>query len=92
MSTDQIQNSPDKDSSHRLNNVLGPIGWSGSPEQEQGILRLVISIAFLIYLLLIWPEENADSRAWVAGIAFITGFLIYSLLFLISSLAYPQSH
>ena len=70
--------------------MLGLLGWSGSTEQEQGMLRLVISIAFLCYLLLIWPEDNADSRIWMTGIVIITGFLIYSLLFLTSALAYPQ--
>ena len=90
MSIDQIQNPLSKDSSNWIKNVLGLLGWSGSPEQEQGMLRLVISIAFLCYLLLIWPEDNADSRIWMTGIVIITGFLIYSLLFLTSALAYPQ--
>ena len=90
MSTNQIQNPPSKDSSNRLRTALGRTGWSGSPEQEQGVLRLVISIAFLSYLLLVWPEDNADSRAWATGMVIITGFLIYSLLLFTSSLAYPQ--
>ena len=90
MSTDQIQNPPSKDASNWIKNVQGLLGWSGSPEQEQGVLRLVISIAFLSYLLFIWPEDNADSRAWMTGIVIIVGFLIYSFLLLASALAYPQ--
>jgi two-component system sensor histidine kinase RpfC len=90
MLTDQIQNPPIRDSLNWIKNVLKPLGWSASPEQEQGVLRLVISIAFLSYLLLIWPEDNADSRVWMTGIVIITGFLIYSLLLLTSALAYPQ--
>ena len=90
MSLDQIQNPPSKGSSNRIKNVLVLLGWSGSPEQEQGVLRLVISIAFLSYLLLIWPDDSADSRVWMTGIVIITGFLIYSLLLLASTLAYPQ--
>ena len=42
------------------------------------------------YLLMIWPEDNAGTHDWSTGILIISGFLIYSLLFLASSLAYPQ--
>ena len=90
MSSVHIQN-PDKEGNKkRLKKALISIGWSGSPEQEQGILRLVISIAFLSYLLIISPEDNADPHAWATGLGIITGFLIYSLVLLTSTLAYPQ--
>ena len=90
MPTNQIQNSHQKGNKDRFQNFLSSIGWTGSPEQEQGILRLIISIAFMGYLLLIWPEDTASSRDWVIGIVIIMGFLIYSLLLLVSTLAYPQ--
>jgi len=64
--------------------------WSGSPEQEQGIVRLIISLAFLGYIMWIWPESNTATENWESGLHIIQGFLAYSLAILIYTLAKPE--
>ena len=90
MSTYKIQDPIGNGELDRFKKLISYIHWTGSPEQEQGILRLVISIAFLSYLLFISPEDNVGSSAWTTGIVIISGFLLYSSLLFASTLAYPQ--
>lgn len=69
--------------------VLRLPGWASSPEQEQGVLRISISIVFLSYLLFQWPEPGHDHALWQDGIRIVTGFLFYSLILFIATLAWP---
>ena len=60
--------------------LLKYTGWIGSPEQEQGMFRILISLAFLGYLLLNNLTDNTDAHDWALGLQIVSGFLIYSFL------------
>jgi len=66
------------------------IRWTNSPEQEQGILRLVISFLVLGYLLFTYPENKVETGEWTNGFLIILGFLVYSLVLFTSTLLWPK--
>ena len=66
------------------------LGWFGSPEQEQGVVRLIISLAFLGYIIWFWPEDNTATGNWESGLQIIQGFLAYSIAFLLYTLTKPK--
>lgn len=73
----------------RVAEALRLPGWASSAEQEQGVLRISISIVFLSYLLFKWPESGHDHALWQDGIRIVTGFLFYSLILFVATLAWP---
>ena len=74
----------------KMRGLVKFIGWSGSPEQEQGILRLIISLAFLGYLINFWPEGNIATENWESGLKIILGFLVYSIAIFVYTLVKPE--
>lgn len=66
------------------------IGWSGTPDQEQGALRILISMTFLSYLLINGPTAENDIQLWEKGTLFIISFLVFACLLLFSTLTWPQ--
>ncbi len=68
---------------------LSAIGWKGTPDQEQGLLRIIIPLTFLCYLLFDWPGTEAGQALWHTGVVFISCFLVFSTLFFISTLVWP---
>jgi len=75
---------------NRLKRLITALGWNARPEQEQGILRLVISVAFLSYLLLNWPNSEENLQLWQSGMQIIVGFLAYSIFLFLATLVWPQ--
>ena len=75
---------------HALNQFRRSLGWSGTPEQEQGILRIVIPMSFIGYLLTNKPDANTESELWVKGITFILVYLIFALTLFAATLKWPQ--
>jgi len=65
---------------------LKSIGWTGSPEQEQGVLRIIISSAFLIYLLVNNTTDNSNAYGWTTGLYITCVFIIYSYLLFAATL------
>jgi len=65
-------------------------GWDSRPEQEQGVLRISISVVFLAYLLINRPESVDAMGLWLLGMKFIIGFLAYSLVIFLATLIWPQ--
>jgi two-component system sensor histidine kinase RpfC len=90
MSTDQIQNPPEKDSSHRLKLVHGLFGWTGSPEQEQAALRIAIPVSVFVYLLLNKPAPTESLELWTLGIKFVLTFLVFALIIYASTIFWPH--
>jgi two-component system sensor histidine kinase RpfC len=75
---------------HTLKKLFRSIGWSGSLEQEQSVLRIFISLSFLGYLLIKKPIIEPEVQSWYFGIMFITGFLLYSVLLFTATLRWPH--
>ena len=73
-----------------LRDFLNLIRWTSSPEQEQGILRLIISFLFLGYLLFTYPANKAEVGEWTSGFLIILGFLAYSITLFTSTLIWPK--
>ena len=74
----------------RPGSLLSMVGWKGTPDQEQGLLRIVIPLTFLVYLLFNWPETRAGQDLWHTGVLFISSFLVFSTLLFISTLIWPS--
>lgn len=70
----------------RMPALLSFVGWEGTSEQEQGLLRIGISLAILIYQVFNWPDSEAAQELLHASVIFIVGFLSFSVLFFISTL------
>ena len=70
--------------------LLKYTGWIGSPEQEQGMFRILISLAFLGYLLLNNLTDNTDAHDWALGLQIVSGFLIYSFLLFTAAIIWSQ--
>lgn len=66
------------------------VGWSGQPEQEQGLLRICITLAILAYLFLNWPASERGLELWAAGVQVMLGFLVYSFGIFIATLIWPD--
>jgi len=66
------------------------VGWSSQPEQEQGVLRIGITLAILAYLFLNWPSSARGLELWAAGVQVMLGFLVYSLGIFIATLIWPK--
>ena len=66
------------------------VGWSGQHEQEQGLLRICITLAILAYLFLDWPASERGLELWTAGVQVMLGFLVYSFGIFISALIWPE--
>ncbi|TCK18939.1 two-component system sensor histidine kinase RpfC [Thiogranum longum] len=69
--------------------LLSVIGWKGTSDQEQGLLRIGISLTFLIYLAFDWPDTEVAQDLLRASLVFIGSFLSFSVLFFISTLIWP---
>jgi two-component system sensor histidine kinase RpfC len=70
---------------------LGKCRWKGTAEQEQAALRLVISVTFIGVMFFYRLHGTSPSlNHWFVGMAYITGYLLVSAGFLISTLLYPQ--
>jgi two-component system sensor histidine kinase RpfC len=73
-----------------MKDILKNVGWTRSPEQEQGVLRIVISLAFFVYLLSTYNMEIINSDRWTSGFYIITAFTTYSCLLFAATLAWHQ--
>lgn len=69
--------------------LLSVLGWKGTSDQEQGLLRIAISLTILIYLLFDWPNTPESQELSHTGLAFTSVFLSYSVFFFISTLIWP---
>lgn len=69
--------------------LLSVIGWKGTSDQEQGLLRICISVAFLIYLVFDWPDTPETQEMLHTSLAFMAIFLTFSILFSVSTLIWP---
>jgi two-component system sensor histidine kinase RpfC len=76
--------------SSRLAKFLREGGWRGEPEQEQGVFRIVITLAILGYLLVYWPTRDHVTEVWTVGLQIMLGFLVYSSLTFIATLIWPD--
>jgi two-component system sensor histidine kinase RpfC len=54
--------------------------WSAAAEQEQGAIRIAISLTFLIYLLFDWPESQDARGLWEIGVVFIGSYLAVAVV------------
>ena len=86
----QMTPSKENNTTGSLRGFLNLIRWTGSPEQEQGILRLIISFLFLGYLLFTYPANKAEIGEWTSGFLIILGFLAYSITLFTSTLLWPK--
>jgi len=75
---------------HALGQFCRSLGWAGTPEQEQGILRIVIPMSFLGYLFLDKPDVNSESELWVKGVIFILVFLAFALTLFVTTLKWSH--
>ena len=78
-----------KESTTGLPALLSVLGWKGTSDQEQGLLRIVISLSILIYLMFDWPDTSASQDLSHTGLAYTAIFLSYSVLFFLSTLIWP---
>lgn len=69
--------------------LLSVVGWKGTSDQEQGLLRIGISLTFLIYLAFDWPHTEAAQDLAHTSLVFIGSFLSFSVLFFVSTLIWP---
>jgi len=90
MSSDQSQDQRRHPSVSTFRRVASSIGWSGAAEQEQGILRIGISLTFLAYLFLHWPSTDGGKLLWQTGVSFIASFLMFALILFISTLIWKR--
>ncbi len=91
MPPDKPQKTLDNALRRALQRYLGVIGWSGNPEQEQGALRIVISLTFLGYLLLHRPTIEAGVELWTTSTVFIQSFLGAAVPLFITTLVWPEA-
>jgi len=91
MSSEHIKNSPSKTPSNGIKTMLGLIGWTGTPEQEQAALRIAIPLSFILYLILTKPTVEDEILLWSKGISFILSFLGFAITLLASSIIWNQS-
>jgi len=75
---------------HALGQFCRSFGWSGTPEQEQGILRIAIPMSFLGYLFFNKPGIHSESGLWATGIIFILVFLVFAFSLFVTTLLWPQ--
>lgn len=73
-----------------LGRFFRSLGWTGSPEQEQGILRIIIPMSFLGYLFIDRPDVNSETELWTKGITFILAFLTFAVILFSTTLKWPQ--
>jgi two-component system sensor histidine kinase RpfC len=73
-----------------MKDFLKSTGWTGSPEQEQGVLRIIISSAFLVYLLTSNTTDNSYAHGWTLGLYITSIFIIYSYLLFAATLIWSQ--
>ncbi len=85
----QSVDNPDRRFSRWIRNVR-PSGWRIRPEQEQGLLRILITATILVYLLFSWPASESGVRLWTTGVAIVVGFLVYSASLLAITLSWPE--
>ncbi len=69
--------------------LLSVVGWKGTSDQEQGLLRIGISLTILIYQVFNWPDTDAAQELLHASVVFIGGFLSFSVVFFVSTLIWP---
>lgn len=60
------------------------------PEQEQGLLRILVTALVYAYILVSWPDAEDGIGIWVDGNRILLGFLIFSIILLASVLIRPQ--
>lgn len=70
--------------------ILKAVGWSGQPEQEQGLLRIVITFAILLYVITNWPASDTGKEIWAAGFRVTSIFFAYSVLLFCATLVWPR--
>jgi len=69
--------------------LLSIVGWKGSSDQEQGLLRIGISLSILIYQAFNWPDTAEAQEMLHTSVVFICGFLSFSVLSFVSTLIWP---
>ncbi len=69
--------------------LLSVVGWKGTSDQEQGLLRICIAVAFLIYLVYDWPDTPETQELLHTSLALMAIFLTFSILFSVSTLIWP---
>ncbi len=62
----------------------------GSSEFEQAAVRVVISVCLLCYLIYSEPSQQDAYNSWLSGVQLLTGFLFFSVLFLLSNILHPK--
>ena len=86
----QSNNTREAFSLHTLKEFLRSIGWSGSLEQEQSVLRIIISLSFVGYLLFNKPTVEENLQLWTIGLWFILTFLTFATILFVTTLKHPQ--
>ena len=66
------------------------IRWKSEPEQEQGALRILITLCILGYLILNWPSSDEGKNIWVAGFQVTATFFVYATFVFVSTLVWPS--
>ncbi len=70
--------------------LLNVIRWRSEPEQEQGALRILITLCILGYLILNWPSSDEGKDIWIAGFQVTATFFLYATLLFVSTLIWPS--
>ena len=59
-------------------------------ELEQGLIRVVITLALLLYLALNPPRTGAEQALWDLGLDLVLGFLVFAVCLVVAILLRPQ--
>jgi two-component system sensor histidine kinase RpfC len=90
MSVEHMNDTKTAGPMHVLVKLCRSLGWTGSPEQEQGVIRIVIPISFLVYLLFNKPDAYTEFELWVKGNTFILVFLAFAISLFVTTLKWPK--
>lgn len=83
----RLANMPDNHAAAKEKSLLlRVIGWKSEPEQEQGALRIIITLCILGYLVLNWPSSDEGKSIWIAGFQVTATFFVYATFLFISTL------
>ena len=74
----------------RLRSVARASSRASQPEQEQGLLRIIITALVYTYILFSWPDGEGGIEIWVDGTRILLVFLVFSIILLTSVLIRPQ--
>ena len=64
--------------------------WRLQPEQEQGLLRIAITLCSIVYLLFSWPAGSDGMDLWVVWMQIAFTFLAYSAVLMAVTLIWSE--